>query len=128
VNGLNPPPYKNLPMAGSDGPVGLAEAWRARNTSGATFKLPPPFFGAGAPVPTSTGKIGTVEEFVSENQDYWLLLEVLEVNEFDEPTIGRLLAKNTERSVIIADFRKSRKKDVCIMFAGDLAEDVGAAL
>jgi hypothetical protein len=66
------------------------------------------------------GKIGTIDEFTKKHKDEWLLLEVLELNEQDEPTVGRLVDHSPSRKNIMKSLKGSTNKDVCLMFAGDI--------
>ena len=66
------------------------------------------------------GKIGTIDEFVTVHKDEWLLMEVIELNELDEPTVGRLLDHSRSREEILTALRGSTQKDLYLMFAGDL--------
>jgi hypothetical protein len=66
------------------------------------------------------GKIGTIDEFVTVHKDEWLLIEVIELNELDEPTVGRLLDHSQSREEILTELRGSTQKDLYLMFAGDL--------
>jgi len=69
---------------------------------------------------SKNGKIGTIDEFVTIHKDEWLLMEVLELNDLDEPTVGRLLEHSQSREEILTALRGSTLKDLYIMFAGDV--------
>lgn len=66
------------------------------------------------------GKIGTVEEFMELFRDEWVLMEVIEVNELEEPSVGRLIAHSPKRSVIMKELRGTTQKDMAVFFMGDM--------
>ncbi len=80
-------------------------------------------------MPSRAQKIGTVEEFMADNEDAWVLIEVLEANDFGEPTIGRLLLASDNRDEVYALLGKTKKKDVAIFYAGEIPPgDMGVVL
>ena len=66
------------------------------------------------------GKIGAIEEFVGIYPDEWLLLEVLEVNEYEELAVGRLIAHDPLRTHIYEALRGTTIKDVALIYSGDM--------
>lgn len=66
------------------------------------------------------GKIGTIEEFEGLYPEEWLLLEVLETNEQEEVTVGRIIAHTPTRSEIFEELRGTIIKDVALIFTGDM--------
>lgn len=66
------------------------------------------------------GKIGTIEEFDGLYPEEWLLLEVLEANEQEEVTVGRIIAHSPTRAEIFDELRGTIIKDVALVFSGDL--------
>ena len=65
-------------------------------------------------------KIGTIDEFMEIHEDEWILLEVIEVNESEEPTVGKMIAHSSSRKEIFTQLRGSTIKDMVLMYAGDI--------
>lgn len=65
-------------------------------------------------------KIGTMDEFKAMYDDEWLLLEVMETSELDEPSVGRMIAHSPLRDEIMKELRGSNLKDVVVLFSGDI--------
>ena len=66
------------------------------------------------------GKIGTVEEFLDSYKEEWLLLEVLETNDQEELSVGRVLAHSGSRTEILAELKGTTNKDVALIFSGEI--------
>ena len=61
----------------------------------------------------------TIEEIQEKYKDEWVIIEVLEENEFEEPTRGRLIAHSKSRDEIY-DLLKDRTGDISVFFTGDI--------
>ena len=61
----------------------------------------------------------TIEEIEKKYKDEWVLIEVLEENEFEEPTKGRLIAHSKSRDEIY-DLLKDKTGDISVFFTGDI--------
>jgi len=66
------------------------------------------------------GKIGTIEEFEGLYPEEWVLLEVLEANEQEEVTVGRMIAHTPTRAEIFEELRGTIIKDVALVYSGDM--------
>jgi hypothetical protein len=64
------------------------------------------------------GKIGAIEEFMGLYPEEWLLLEVLEVNEYEELAVGRMIAHDPLRAQIYEALRGTTIKDVALIYSG----------
>ena len=65
------------------------------------------------------GEISTVKEFEKKYHDEWLLIEVLEENECEEPVKGKLIAHSKVRDEIYEKLKKTTG-DICLFFAGEI--------
>ena len=61
----------------------------------------------------------TIEEIEKQYKDEWVMIEVLEENEFEEPTKGRLIAHSKSRDEIY-DLLKNKVGDISVFFTGDI--------
>jgi hypothetical protein len=61
----------------------------------------------------------TIEEIQEKYKDEWVIIEVLEENEFEEPTRGRLIAHSKSRDEIY-DLLKDRTGDIGVFFTGEI--------
>ena len=61
----------------------------------------------------------TIEEIEKKYKDEWVLIEVLEENEFEEPTKGRLIAHSKSRDEIY-DLLKDKTGDISVFFTGEI--------
>ena len=60
-----------------------------------------------------------LEEIEKKYKDEWVIVEVLEENEYEVPTKGRLMAHSKSRDEIY-DLLKDLTGDICVFFAGDI--------
>ena len=60
-----------------------------------------------------------IEETVKRYKDEWLLFEVLETDDLDRPTKGRLLCHSKSRDEIHEVAMKERPKEAMTVFTGD---------
>ena len=61
----------------------------------------------------------TIEEIEKKYKDEWVIIEVLEENEFEEPTKGSLIAHSKSRDEIY-DLLKDKTGDISVFFTGDI--------
>ncbi len=61
----------------------------------------------------------TIEEIEIKYKDEGVIIEVLEENEFEEPTKGRLIAHSKSRDEIY-DLLKDKTGDISVFFTGDI--------
>jgi len=66
------------------------------------------------------GKIGALEEFLDSYKEEWLLFEVLETNDQEELSVGRILAHSGSRTEILKELKGTTIKDVALIFSGDI--------
>ena len=64
-------------------------------------------------------EISTVKELEKKYRNEWVLVEVLEENEYGEPTKGKLIAHNKNRDVVYEKLRTT-KGDISLFFAGEI--------
>lgn len=60
-----------------------------------------------------------IEETVKQYKDEWLLFEVLETDDLDRPTKGRLLCHSKSRDEIHEVAMRLRPKEAMTVFTGD---------
>lgn len=65
-------------------------------------------------------KIGTIDEFKGMHKNEWLLLEVIETGEKEEPTVGRMIAHSPLRDEIMKELTGSNLKDIMLLYSGDI--------
>ena len=61
----------------------------------------------------------TIEEIERKYKDEWVIIEVLEENEFEEPTKGRLIAHSKSRDEIY-DLLKDKTADISVFITGEI--------
>ena len=64
-------------------------------------------------------EIATVEEIEKKYKDEWVIIEVLEENELEEPIKGKLLAHSKSRDEIY-DLLKDKSGDISVFFTGEI--------
>jgi hypothetical protein len=64
-------------------------------------------------------EIATVEEIEKKYKDEWVIIEVLEVNELEEPIKGKLIAHSKSRDEIY-DLLKDKTGDFSVFFTGEI--------
>jgi hypothetical protein len=64
-------------------------------------------------------EIATMEEIEEKFKDEWVLIEVLEEDEFEAPTKGRVIAHSKSRDEIY-DLLKDKTGDISVFFAGEI--------
>ena len=64
-------------------------------------------------------EIATIEEIERKYRDEWVIVEVLEENDHEEPTKGKLIAHSKSRDEIY-DLLKEMTGDICMFFAGEI--------
>lgn len=70
-----------------------------------------------------------IAETVKQYEDEWLLIEVIEADEFDVPTKGRLLCHSKSRDEIHRVAMNFEGKDAMITYSGDpVPADVAVVL
>ncbi len=65
-------------------------------------------------------EIVTIEEEARRYKDEWLLFEVTEVDDINQPVKGRLLHHAKTRSEAYREETKFCDKDTCVFFTGPL--------
>ena len=69
---------------------------------------------------STVADIVTIEEEAKRHKDEWLLFEVTEMDEIDQPVKGRLLHHAKARSEVHREVMKVRDKLTCVFFTGPL--------
>lgn len=64
-------------------------------------------------------EIATMEEIEEKFKDEWVMIEVLEEDEYEKPTKGRVIAHSKSRDEIY-DLLKDKTGDISVFFAGEI--------
>lgn len=64
-------------------------------------------------------EIATMEEIEEKFKDEWVMIEVLEEDEYENPTKGRVIAHSKSRDEIY-DLLKDKTGDIGVFFAGEI--------
>ena len=64
-------------------------------------------------------EVVSIKDLEKRYQDEWIMVEVVEENEFQEPTKGKLIAHSKDRDELY-EMMKEAVGDICLFFAGDI--------